>query len=201
MRSFLFALLGGWIVAGPRVLADDPPVPVEGFSASRYEALWKKSPFSVATPESAPDSPDYSLVGIAEFDGVSYASVIDRKTQEHLLVSSDKPVNGLTLTNITRGHEGSDTTVVVQKDGQPLTLKLERAPLPTADMSPGAPPMPNVPPPGSLTPPIQIPMPGTTPATTYRPLVPRIHRSIIHLPPNPNPLAPPPQNLPSAPPK
>jgi len=164
--------------------ADDSSVPGEGFSAARYEALWTKSPFAVATADAVQESPDYSLVGIAEFDGVSYASLIERQSQEHFLISSDKPTRGLILTTITRSHDGSDTYAVVQKDGQPITLKLEQAPVAAA--TPGAPAAPpTIVMPGIMTP--QIPMPGaanSTPMPSTRPLI-RFHRPAIHLPPMP----------------
>jgi len=177
--------------------ADDSSVPGEGFSAARYEALWTKSPFAVATADAVQESPDYSLVGIAEFDGVSYASLIERQSQEHFLISSDKPTRGLILTTITRSHDGSDTYAVVQKDGQPITLKLEQAPAMAA--VPGAPQTTTVPTPGIVTP--QIPMPGagipvfSTGST--RPLI-RFHRVPIHLPPMPGQQQQPAQQEPPA---
>ena len=207
-RSILILVFAtGLMLTAKPVGADDSAAPGAGFPASRYETLWTKSPFSVATAEAAQESPDYSLVGIAQFDGVSYASLIERQNQEHFLISTDKPTRGITLSSITRGKDGSDTTAIVQKDGQPLTLKLEQAPVvPMAVMNPGMPPVPNIqmPMPGVVAP--QIPMPGsggppTTPST--RPMI-RFHRSPIHLPPPPaqqqtqqpvqaHPATPPPQ--------
>jgi hypothetical protein len=134
MRShFLFPiLLAGFIFAGFSARAGEPPtLPGSGYAATRYEALWSKSPFSVASAEDegGPSSPDYSLVGIAQFDGVSYASLVNKQTQEHFLVASDKPNEGFTLTSVTRGHDPSGTLAVLQKDGQSMTLKLETAPV------------------------------------------------------------------------
>jgi hypothetical protein len=174
------ALAAGLALTAQPVRADDPAVPGGGFPASRYEALWTKSPFAVATSEAAPESPDYVLVGIANVDGISYASLIESQNQEHFLISSDKPIRGLTLTSITRNHD--DTYAVVQRDGQPITLKLEQPPPMPA--TPGTPPVSTVAMPGSMTP--QIPMPGAGSPTTgsVRPLLPaRIHRPPIHLPP------------------
>lgn len=131
MHSHLFypLFLGGIILSAVLVMADEPAIPGSGFAATRYEALWSKSPFSVASPDEGPESPDYSLVGIAQFDGISYATVINKQTQDHILVSSDKPVGGFTLISVTLGHDPSGTTAVLQKDGQSLTLKLEQAPV------------------------------------------------------------------------
>ncbi len=189
-RSLLLVCAGLVALALKPVFADEPAVPGEGFSASRYEVLWTKSPFAVATAEAVQESPDYILVGIAEFDGISYASLIERQPpQDHFLVSTDKPTQGMTLTSITRGQNGSDTYAVVQKDGQPITLKLEQAPAPTAPVGmPGS--MGNMP--NVMAP--QLQMPGASPviAPSTRPLI-RFHRPPIHLPPMPTQQQPPPQ--------
>jgi len=181
-RAFLLALAAGLALTAQPVRADDPAVPGGGFPASRYEALWTKSPFAVATSEAGPESPDYSLVGIANVDGISYASLIDAHNQEHFLISSDKPNRGLTLTSITRNHD--DTYAAVQKDGQSITLKLEQPP-PTAAVA-GAPPTNTVGMPGVIT--QQIPMPGA--ASSFPNMgsgypTPRFRRPLIHLPPPP----------------
>jgi len=105
--------------------ADVAALPGNGFPVAHYETLWAKSPFAIATPDAAPESTDYALVGIAEFDGIPYASLIDKKSQEHFLVSGDKPARGLTLTSVTPGKNGSDTFATIQQNGQPLILKLE----------------------------------------------------------------------------
>ncbi|MCE0523471.1 MAG: hypothetical protein LV480_11240 [Methylacidiphilales bacterium] len=175
---FLPALAALLALTATTARADNPVVPDGGFAASRYEALWTKSPFAVATSEEVADtSPDYFLVGIAgPFDGVSYASVVERQApQDHFLISTDKPVKGLTLTSITVGHNGSDTYAVVQKDGQKLTLKLEQAPALAAN--PGAPPTPMQ---GIMIP--QITMPGAGNPNSGSPFPRGIHRPLIHVP-------------------
>jgi hypothetical protein len=143
----------------------------------------------VATPEEAVDSsPDYLLVGFANVEGVSYASLIDVHNQDHFLISTDKPVKGLTLTSITVGHNGADTYAKAQKDGQLITLKLEQAPAMAAAASPnqpGALPMP-----GLMTP--QITMPGAENSynRSARPFIPRVRRPPISVPPMPAPTQP-----------
>jgi hypothetical protein len=162
--------------AGP---SDNATVPGGGFPASRYEALWTKSPFAVATSEAGPESPDYMLVGIANVEGISYASLIDAHNQDHFLISSDKPTRGLTLTSITRSHD--DTYAAVQKDGQSITLKLEQAPV-TA-VAPGAPPTTAVATPGVTT--QQLPLPGSAPSYGGGRPPSRFRRPTILLPPAP----------------
>ena len=204
MNYFLITLIASLALTAQIIRADDPVVPGAGFPATRYEALWTKSPFAVATSETTVEaSPDYLLVGFSNnIDGISYASVIERQSQEHFLISSDKPTRGLTLTSITRSADGTDTFANVQKDGQTITLKLEQAPMmptpPGMAQNINAPvPMPNI---------InqQITMPGAGSASpfgsTTRPFA-RIHRSPIHLPPAPGHEIPPVQaNTPPPPP-
>jgi hypothetical protein len=178
--------------------ADDSMVPTAGFQASRYESLWTKSPFAVATSEEATEtSPDYMLVGIANIDGISFASLIDRQSQEHFLISSDQETRGLKLSSITKSHDGSDTFAVVQKDGQTITLKLE--------VPPAGAVAENAPPGAQQVMAPQISMPGAIPTFggggANRPFA-RFHRPPIHLPPQPgqqvqqpvqvHPTAPPP---------
>lgn len=132
----LLACVGGFAVAASPAWADEPVVPGDGFAPSRYETLWTKSPFAVASAQTAAaPSPDYSLTGVARIGGVSYASLVDTHTNERFLLSSNKPAGGLTLTSITLAHDGS-LAVVQKNDGQSITLKLETPPPPApADLS------------------------------------------------------------------
>jgi hypothetical protein len=185
MKFLLLIVAAALALTAPPVRADDPVVPGGSFPASRYETLWTKSPFAVATVEAdeGPESPDYSLVGITNINGISYASVIEKEKNEHFLISTDKATRGMTLTSITIGHNGSDTYALVQKDGQPITLKLEQGPA-MAGANSNAPPMnPFMPGGNNPTPP--LPMPGVSnvfPGSgSTRPFA-RFHRPPIHLP-------------------
>ena len=184
MKCLLLAVAASAALATPLLPADDSAVPGAGFPASRYEALWTKSPFAVATPEGGTDSsPDYFLVGIATVGGISYASVIERQSQDHYLISTDKATRGLTLTSITRGHNGSDTFAVVQKNGQSITLKLEQAPV-TGPTPAGMPSTNAVATPGIITPQITMPGAGLPTGGPVHPIT-RLRRAPIHLPPPP----------------
>jgi hypothetical protein len=122
-------LLGTLGFANPPAATNDPVLPGNGFEAAHYETLWTKSPFAVATADAAAtESADYSLVGVVQLGGISYANLIDKGSQEHFLLASDKPVRGLTLVSVTRGHDPSDTMVVVQRGGESISLKLEDGP-------------------------------------------------------------------------
>lgn len=184
MKSLLFSLGVVLTLNMCPVCADDSVVPTGGFPASRYEVLWTKSPFAVETDESVTESsPDYTLVGFASnIEGISYASLIETQSNDHILISTDKPVRGLTLTSITIGKNGSDTYAVVQKNGQPITLKLQQAPAAVAGAVPNMAPS-NVPGPGGLAPQIQVPGASSPNMGSVRPMPTRFHRTPIHLPP------------------
>lgn len=183
-RFFFSVLLSGSIVTPLLAGADEPALPGSGYVATRYEALWSKSPFSVASAEDGPTSPDYSLVGIAQFDGVSYATVVNKQTQEHFLLSSDKPVKGFTLVSVTRGHDPSSTMAMLQKDGQSMTLKLDVTPVaPMPSMVNNFPGMNNNGG-GIPLPPGVVPMPGNQPGN-QPPMPYRRRERIIHIPPPP----------------
>ena len=78
----------------------------------------------VSAMEPPQGSFNYSLVGVARFDGISYASLIDRQTKEHFLLSTEKAENGLTLTSITSDWSASGASAVIQQDGRLIILKL-----------------------------------------------------------------------------
>jgi hypothetical protein len=151
--------------------ADDAATPGQGFSGDRYANLWTKSPFAIATPDAPSTSADYQLVGMAQFDGVSYASLVDRQTQEHFVLASDKPVKNLTLISISHGASGA--LAVIQRNGETLTLKQEEAPAVTA-------PAPDSTPPRILNPSVG----GVAMPFFRRPPV-HIHRPTIVIPPRP----------------
>ena len=128
---FNVVLAAGLAIQCHTLWAADPVVPGNGFDASSYQALWLKSPFAVASDVGVEESPDFSLKGVAQFDGIFYASLVDKRSSgpepEHFLLSSDNPVKGLTLVSITRGRDAASTTATIQRNGQIITLKLDVA--------------------------------------------------------------------------
>jgi hypothetical protein len=122
------------------VFAVDAALPGAGFNGDRYETLWTKSPFAIATPEAGATSTDYQLVGMAQFDGVSYASLIDQQTSEHFVLTSEKPVKNLTL--VALHHDANGASAVIERQGERLVLHEDNAAPPPA---PAAAPMATVP--------------------------------------------------------
>ena len=187
MKKYLFslALLVVPMIGPARAdSAVDPTLPASGFSSDRYTGLWTKSPFAVATPDDATSTTgDYQLVGLARFDGVSYASLIDKSNGEHFVLASDKPVRNLTLVSVSRDSTGVGS-IVMEHNGEILSLRQEQtASPPLADSaSPGlARPMPQFALPANPS------VGGVIPRSYMLPRRARDHRPPIVVPPQPPP--------------
>jgi hypothetical protein len=162
MKRLLFPalLFLGCLGTFPPASANEALLPSSGVSVAHYESLWSKSPFAVATTEPAADaSSDFTLVGTARFDGVSYASLIDNKKQQHLLLSTRNSDQGLTLVSI-NSTQDAPASAIITENGKSLRLVLSQAASsslaphvtysPVASvmsMAPGVAPDPSCPPP------------------------------------------------------
>jgi len=160
------------------------PLPGSGFNGDRYTTLWTKSPFAIATPEAGAGTQDYQLVGLARLDGVSYASLIDKQTQEHFVLASDKPVKNLTLVSISRGSNGA--TAVIERNGIMLSLKQDVPPAANGT------PLGIAPPPSGMN----LTLPQANPSVGGMPPIfpnrPYFHRPFVKVPPPPTTPPPPP---------
>jgi hypothetical protein len=156
-----------------------PEIPTEGFEGDRYSSLWTKSPFAIATPEAGATTQDYQLTGLAKFDGIAYASLINKQTQEHFLLTSAKPAQNLSLVSINHGRNGG--SAVVLRNGEQITLQEENS---SPALSPGLPAMPGQLNPGFIPPGqsnpsvggVMFPLSGSPPPV-------RMHRPPIAVPP------------------
>jgi hypothetical protein len=139
MKAWPAALTGLVLVlANPPALADDAGLPGGAFAADRYRILWETSPFAVASPV-AVESVQYALVGAAELEGVSYASVVDKQSQEHFVVTSRTPSHGLSLVGLEHGTGPGSTFATLKKSDGILKLTLDT----TVAMVPVNNPVPN----------------------------------------------------------
>lgn len=173
----------------PAAAPADPSLPSGSFPPSRYEVLWTKSPFQVASPDEAPSSPDYELQGIFKIDGVSYASVFIKQSSEHFVISSEQPVKGLTLVSVTPKHDSTPAAANLLKDGEAISLKMD------SGMAVGGAPSPSMPMPGmnpyanAGVPPQMGRPPGMFQPSPYAGAngqpVPRFNRRTIPIPPPP----------------
>jgi len=82
---FLLIALASFVL--PLHAEDDSLPPDKSFPATRYQLLWTKSPFKVASAENGPTPSDYAMVGMAEIEGVSYVNLIDKQSGVHFLLA------------------------------------------------------------------------------------------------------------------
>jgi hypothetical protein len=166
--------------------APGPDLPGPGFDSSRYEGLWTKSPFAIATPDAPAASEDYELVGMAQFDGISYVTLIDKQNQEHLIVASDKPLrdsrHNLDLRLVSIAHGAGGASAVLLRNGESITLREEQSP--AAPGAPASPPPVEISQQQGMVPSGNPSVGGFVPAASLPPAV-RFHRRLIRIPPPP----------------
>jgi len=161
-------------------------LPGPAFDAGRYTNLWTKSPFAIATPDAPAISEDYELVGMAQFDGVSYVSLISKQNSDHFVLSSDKPLkdpkHNLDLQLVSIVHGSGGASAIILRNGESLTLHQEDAAVPGAQGSsgPGGVPFPQ---PGMVASPNPS-VGGFVPANNLPPPA-HVHRRLIRIPPLP----------------
>jgi len=163
--------------------AEDGVVP-EAFPLSRYESLWKRSPFQLesAPPptESASLAQRLALTGLAAINGEPIAFLMDRTTQRRIMVRKDGSEAGLSLVQVDVQKKYDDSTATVRQGSEIGVLRFDASaaaglqpmmqqpvPPPTVRaMAPGAAqsgipqtgPVPPVPAPPGIVPP--VPGPG-----------------------------------------
>ena len=135
-----------------------PPFPVD-----RYEALWKRSPFqleSVAPPvESAGLAQRYALTGLAEIGGEPIAFLMERATQQRMMVKKEGGESGLSLVQVDVVTEKSENSSATIRQGAEVgVLKFDAGPAPPMAPQPMmAPAMPQAAAPMAPQPPQAIP--------------------------------------------
>jgi len=119
-----------------------PPFPL-----SRYEDLWKNSPFqleSTAPPvaDSAGLAQRYALTGIAEINGEPIAFVMERATQQRMMVrkQADAGGSGLSLVQVDVSQKKyDDSTATLRQGAEVGVVKFDAGPAMSAPATP--PPM------------------------------------------------------------
>ena len=163
----------------------DPPAEVEpappaeesittpAFPLSRYETLWQRSPFqleSVAPPvESAGMAQRFALTGIAEINGEPMVFVMERATQNRLMVKADSKEGGVSLVQVDVQQKYTDSSATLRQGAEVGVVRFDAG----VAMAPGMPqpgmpsprPMPQVAPPMPPgMPPQAAAFPGAVPA-------------------------------------
>ncbi len=137
-----------------------PPVPYE---TARYEMLWKKSPFTLASTEeivTAGFADNLILMGVARIGDQAIATVMDRSTSQRQTVTMNPNAQGLRLISVGDMSSPLKASVRVQLGSEtaeirfdPMLVQSGPAPgVPQVPVVPGQPPRP-----GQPVPAIQIP--------------------------------------------
>jgi len=147
---------GGISPDAPQAGATDllpPPFPL-----SRYEPLWKRSPFqleSVAPPVASEGlGQRFALTGIAEINGDPIAFLFERATQTRHMIDSKENQAGLSLVSVDVAKTYTESTATVRMGGEVGVIKFD-----LAATAQGA-----VPPPGMPGIPSPAPVPGIPPS-------------------------------------
>ncbi len=159
-------------VTAPLFAADVIPA---GYPAERYEILWQKSPFtlaSVATEQAKPGFAESLVVtGVARIGDEDFLMLFDKKSQERLMLSSTKSAGGIELVTLNASPDPLKTTATVRRGGETAVVRYDPSLLTApgaaqAAARPGMPGQPNM----SLQP--GMPNPGgIQPPTAYPPAI------------------------------
>lgn len=182
--------------------AENAGTPAEGgvvlpaFPLSRYEPLWERSPFqleSVAPPvESAGLAQRFALTGLAEINGEPIAFIMDRATQNRLMVKKDSSENGVSLVQVDLQKKYIDSTATLRQGAEIGVVRFDAGGAPGAGAVP--PPMaqpamaiPRAMPPGmpGITPQAAVPQIPQVPGQA--PVVPGVTQAPGIVPPVPGP--------------
>ena len=143
--------------AGEPVRPADDGITRPAFPLSRYEPLWQRSPFqleSVAPPvESAGLAQRFALTGIAEINGEPMAFVMERATQNRLMVKANSTEGGVSLVQVDVQKKYTDSSATLRQGAEIGVVRFET----------GAATAPGMPQPGMQVPrpmPQVMPQPG-----------------------------------------
>lgn len=150
--------------AAAAVEAVVPPFEPETYAISRYEPVWKRSPFiveTVAVQVSQGLAQRFALAGAATINGSPVAFLIDRQppspSRSRFMLAKGKPSDdGVELVSLSLSPDPRQTSIVIRQAGQQATLNFDPQMLAQvgnpgsgADSSP-APVTPQVPPPAAI---------------------------------------------------
>jgi len=120
--------------AGPaeeevEAMAEDDEVVWPAFPLSRYAMLWERSPFqveSIAPPEMSEGlAQRYALTGIAEISGEPIAFLMERATQNRLMVRSSGGSGELELVQVDVQSKYTDSTATVRRGAEIGVVKFD----------------------------------------------------------------------------
>ena len=104
----------------------------QGFGIKRYEALWKRSPFTLESvvPELQKGfAADLMLVGTFSIGPRNYVTVVNSKTAQRFLVSETLNSNGILLVSIEKNEDPTKVTATLKKGEETSIVKFDPAAL------------------------------------------------------------------------
>ncbi len=158
--------------AGAEEADFDDGLVAPAFPLSRYEMLWERSPFqleSIAPPEMSEGlAQRYALTGIAEINGEPIVFVMERATQNRVMVRSDSENGDLSLVQVDVQAKYGESTATVRSGAEVGVVKFDATAgmpaIPQVGMPgmpvPGRPPQPGMPQAGVPQPVPGVPQPG-----------------------------------------
>jgi hypothetical protein len=102
---------------------------MEGYSPDRYQALWKKSPFtlsSITEEVQGGFAQNLALAGILKIGKRQYVSVYDKETKKRLFLSSEAEEEGILVEKIEFANDLDKVTVTLKKGAEISTLRYDQ---------------------------------------------------------------------------
>lgn len=130
-QGLMVACTGGLLLPSPLPTARAEPVR-ESYPVARYEMLWSKSPFTLASQVEDAPQPGFAdelvLVAVAQEDGRPTVIVVNKKTQARQLVTSDAAnTAGLKLESIEPNDDPLKVRARIRKGSEVGVVKYDMA--------------------------------------------------------------------------
>lgn len=132
--TFLFLVAG--CLGSEWLFAADQPIP-KSHPVDRYESLWKRSPFtlsSVSDPVvvAAGFARQLALAGVAKIGSVELVTLVNKQSQERLLISSQPNAQGIRLVSLQSDPDPSKITATIEKGVETAVVRFDAALLKSA---------------------------------------------------------------------
>jgi hypothetical protein len=127
MNAMKFIVCLSLAVLGDAPLWAESTMP-KGYDVSRYEMLWKRSPFTLSSAGDETTfgfAQDMILGGIAKIGNTEMITIVDKKTQRRLLISPTAQPDGISLVSIQMDNDLKKTSATIRKGGETATIKYD----------------------------------------------------------------------------
>jgi hypothetical protein len=106
--------------------ADEQVIP-QGYPVERYEPLWKKSPFSLASANAVAAVPagfadSLALTGVMKIGGEVYVSVVDKVTKERQMLSAKAEGQAILVEKLELADNDPGKVAVTLRKGGEISL-------------------------------------------------------------------------------